>query len=108
MASGLLNIFSTSPFKGIQAHMDTVHLAAKLLPQFMDAVYAENWTDAARMNAEVVALENKADDQKRYFRLHLPSGLFLPVSRTDLVELLHNQECVANKVKDICGLISGR
>jgi predicted phosphate transport protein (TIGR00153 family) len=34
--------------------------------------------------------------------------LFLPVSRTDLLELLHTQDKLANRAKDIAGLMLGR
>ena len=45
---------------------------------------------------------------KRELRLNLPTGLFLPVSRTDLFELLRAQDKIANKTQDIAGLVMGR
>jgi len=41
-------------------------------------------------------------------RTNLPKSLFLPVSRTDLLELLHTQDKLANRAKDIAGLMLGR
>ena len=41
-------------------------------------------------------------------RLHLPKSLFLPVPRSDLLELLSVQDKVANRAKDIAGLMLGR
>ena len=41
-------------------------------------------------------------------RQHLPKSLFLPVPRSDLLELLSVQDKVANRAKDIAGLMLGR
>ena len=43
----------------------------------------------------------EADILKREIRLKLPRGLFLPVARTDLLELLTQQDKIANRAKDI-------
>jgi predicted phosphate transport protein (TIGR00153 family) len=53
-------------------------------------------------------LENEADDMKRDLRIHLPKGLFMPVARSDLLELLSVQDRLANKAKDIAGVVFGR
>ena len=57
---------------------------------------------------KIISLEKEADLIKRDLRLHLPTGLFLPVSRTDLLELLSAQDHIANKAEDIAGLIISR
>ena len=38
----------------------------------------------------------------------LPRGLFMPVERTDLLELVTQQDKIANKAKDIAGRVIGR
>jgi predicted phosphate transport protein (TIGR00153 family) len=45
---------------------------------------------------------------KRDLRIHLPKGLFMPVARSDLLELLSVQDRLANKAKDIAGVVLGR
>ena len=45
---------------------------------------------------------------KRDIRLQLPRGLFMPVERTDLLELVTQQDKIANKAKDIAGRVIGR
>ena len=52
--------------------------------------------------------ENEADELKKQLRLHLPKGLFMPVARADLLALLASQDKIANKAKDVAGLITGR
>ena len=45
---------------------------------------------------------------KKNLRLQLPNNLFMPVARTDLLELLTVQDKIANCVKDVSGLMLGR
>ncbi len=64
--------------------------------------------DGQCIEGKIIALEREADIIKRDLRLHLPTGLFLPVARTDLLELLSAQDKIANKAEDIANLIVGR
>ncbi|EOZ4753068.1 TIGR00153 family protein, partial [Pseudomonas aeruginosa] len=57
---------------------------------------------------DMVRLEQEADRLKKNVRMHLPKSLFLPVPRSDLLELLSVQDKVANRAKDIAGLMLGR
>lgn len=101
-------MFGPSPIKPIEQHMHKVHTCAKVLTPFFNAVITNNWHQAASLHEEIHRLEKEADQMKKDLRLHLPSGLFLPVPRTDLLELLHYQDKIANKTKDIAGLVMGR
>ena len=56
----------------------------------------------------VVGGEHEADDLKKEIRLHLPKSLFMPVPREDLLELLLVQDKIANRTKDVSGLVLGR
>lgn len=104
----IFNMFGPSPIRPIEQHMRKVHLCAKQLYPFFEAVLKENWQEAHEIHEKIVALEKEADLIKRDLRLHLPTGLFLPVSRTDLLELLSAQDKIANKAEDIAGLIVSR
>ncbi len=53
-------------------------------------------------------LEKEADVLKREIRLKSPRGLFMPVDRTDMLELLTQQDKLANLAKDIAGRVYGR
>ncbi len=106
--NSIFNMFGPSPIRPIEQHMHKVHTCAKLLRPFFDAVIRNDWAEAKQLHIKINSLEREADDMKKDLRLHLPSGLFLPVPRTDLLELLHYQDKIANKTKDIAGLIIGR
>ncbi|MDX5372935.1 MAG: TIGR00153 family protein [Pseudomonadaceae bacterium] len=103
-----VSLFGRSPIGPMQQHIAKAHeCAANLLP-FFEAVMAQDWTEVARVQQEMVRLEKEADKLKKSVRLNLPKSLFLPVPRSDLLELLSVQDKVANRAKDIAGLMLGR
>lgn len=104
----IFNMFGTSPIKPIEQHMRKAHLCAKQLYPFFEAVLKKDWKTAQTLKNKIVALEKEADVIKRDLRLHLPAGLFLPVARTDLLELLSAQDRIPNTAENIAGLIVGR
>jgi predicted phosphate transport protein (TIGR00153 family) len=110
MASGnpFGNLFGKSPIKPIQEHMQVADQAAQLLTSFMQAKIDDDWQRAQELYQEISEQEQLADKLKRNIRRHLPKSLFLPVPRTDLLELVSIQDQVANYAKDIAGIILGR
>ncbi|AVJ56854.1 TIGR00153 family protein [Idiomarina sp. OT37-5b] len=106
--NSFLGVFAKSPIKPMIEHMDEVHRCAEWLKEFFKAVYAKDWDAAEQARKHVVEHEQKADELKRNIRLNLPGGLFMPVERTDLLELVSQQDRIANKAKDISGLMTGR
>src|SRR5690606_5753183 len=56
----------------------------------------------------IVELEQEADEMKKDLRLRLPSSLFMPVDRRDVLEVLTMQDMVAGSARDVAGLITGR
>lgn len=104
----LSDMFGTSPVRPLQKHMQSVQDCVTQLIPFFDAVLAEEWDEAHKFQAEIARLENEADKLKRELRLKLPKSLFMAMSRRDLLEVLTMQDKIANKAKDIAGLIVGR
>ena len=108
MMGNLFSMFGPSPIKPIEQHIYKVYQCAKLLTPFFEAVLREKWDEAAVLQEKISRLEKEADVMKRDLRLHLPTGLFLPVGRTDVLELLSAQDKIANKAQDISGLMMSR
>jgi predicted phosphate transport protein (TIGR00153 family) len=104
----IFNMFGPSPIRPIEQHIHKAYTCAKHLLPLLNAALGKNWDEARIQHQHIIQLEKEADDIKRELRLHLPTGLFLPVARTDLLELLKTQDEIANKSKDIAGLIMGR
>ncbi len=104
----IFNVFGPSPIKPIEQHIRKAHQCAKQLYPFFEAILKKDWKTAKNFADKVIGLEKEADRIKRDLRLHLPTGLFLPVSRTDLLELLNAQEKIPNTAEDIVRLVISR
>lgn len=104
----LFAIFGRSPVKPMQEHMSKIKECVSLLRPFIDAVFARDWAKTEQIRDQIAKLEDEAGKLKRDIRVHLPTGLFLPMDRSDLLELLSMQDRVASRAKDIAGLILGR
>ncbi len=101
-------LFRASPFAPLQAHFATAHAAAQALEGLMQAAWVGDWSRAQGQVQLIVALEEQADTQKRTLRAQLPKGVFLPVSRSDLLQTLQEQDAIANLARDIARLVYGR
>ncbi len=106
--NSLNNLFGKSPFGPIQEHMIVVHQCAEALTPFIAEVLKGDWDAARTQHQVIIDLENKADKLKKELRLHLPKNLFLPVPRSDLLDLITMQDRIANRAKDVAGLMIGR
>jgi predicted phosphate transport protein (TIGR00153 family) len=108
MGNYVSKIFGASPVGPIQDQMQTVYQCSKELISFFEHVLANDWAKAEATRAKIVELEQEADDLKKQIRTHLPKSLFMPVPREDLLDLLLVQDRIANKVRDVSGLVLGR
>ena len=108
MANMLANIFGTSPVRPLEKHINIAYRCTRNLTGFFNAAVAGDWQKAATFRDSIYDLEHKADDLKKEIRLHLPKSLFMPVPREDLLELLLVQDKIANRTKDVSGLVLGR
>jgi uncharacterized protein len=110
MAKGgyMSGIFGSSPVSPLQKHMAKVYTCASELIPLFNAVINEDWDEVAKSQQYISSLEQEADVLKKELRLNLPKGLFMPVSRQDLLEVLLMQDRIANKSKDVAGTIIGR
>ena len=106
--TSIFSMFGRSPMGSLEEHMAKAHACAEALIPFFDAVLTEDWKRAEQLQIHITNLEHEADAIKKDLRLHLPKSLFLPVPRSDVLELLTIQDSVANRAKDIAGLVLGR
>ncbi|WP_397378805.1 TIGR00153 family protein [Pseudomonas sp.] len=102
------SLFGRSPIGPMQKHYAKAHECAANLVPFFEAVMAEDWAKVEQVQQVMASLEDEADKLKKSVRQHLPKSLFLPVPRSDLLDLLSVQDKVANRAKDIAGLMLGR
>ena len=108
MANMLANIFGSSPVQPLEQHIDIAYRCAKQLQPFFAASISGNWNKARKARDKIEKLEHDADNLKKAIRLSLPKSLFMPVPREDLLELLLVQDKIANRTKDVSGIVIGR
>ena len=108
MANYLSGIFGSSPVAPLQEHMDIAYRCARQLIPLFEAVIKKDWVAVEDCRQTIRDLESEADEMKQEIRSNLPKSLFMPVPREDLLELLLVQDRVANRAKDVSGLVVGR
>lgn len=102
------SLFGDSPVAPLEQHAELCKNAAETLINYFKAVGQQNWDDASKIRDDISRLENEADEIKKAVRLGLPKSLFMPVPREDVLELLLVQDKIANRAKDIAGIVLGR
>lgn len=108
MGNMLANIFGSSPVMPLEKHVGIAYKCVKELNDFFSAAVAQDWKSASKIRDRIIQFEHKADDLKKEIRLSLPKSLFMPVPREDLLELLLVQDMMANRTKDVSGIVFGR
>lgn len=104
----ILGLFAKSPITPLQKHITKVHETCELLVPFFTATAEQDWDKAEKIRVQISQCERDADILKREIRLKLPRGIFMPVDRTDMLDLLTQQDKIANRAKDIAGRVIGR
>ena len=101
-------IFGKSPVRPLQEHMKKILSCVSELAPFTKAVLSGKQEAIAKHHKNIVTIENEADELKKQLRLRLPSTLFMPIDRRDVLEVLTMQDMVAGSARDVAGLIVGR
>lgn len=97
----LSSLFRSSPFKPVQEHMRLVFSCICLLPPLLDALYRKDYKQLSEYGEEIITIESEADRIKQDFRFNLPNTLLLPVDREDLLNLISDQDGLADLTEEI-------
>jgi predicted phosphate transport protein (TIGR00153 family) len=102
------NLFGQSPIRPMQQHMKAaIACAREVLPLFEDM--AAGRTDAFASRREAIdQLEHQADDIKNAIRSRLPKRLFMAFERRDMLDILDNQDSIADYAQDVAELVDLR
>ncbi|WP_163338349.1 TIGR00153 family protein [Desulfopila sp. IMCC35008] len=104
----LSGLFRRSPFKPIQEHMRIVFSCICLVPPLFDAIYLKNSSQIQELADQISTLETDADKIKSTFRLNMPTSLFMPVDRKDLLGLISDQDSLADTAEAISQIVTYR
>lgn len=103
-----LDMFAKSPVSPLQNHMKKALEASELVYEFFVALLANDQAGVERYHHAVCDAEHEADKLKQELRLQLSEGLFMSMSRTDILSLLKAQEVIANLSLKIVSVVYGR
>ena len=67
----------------------------------MDALYRQDRDQIDEFGHKIIQLETEADTIKQTFRINMPNTLLLPVDREDLLNLISDQDRMADIAEDI-------
>lgn len=104
----LAKLLKRSPFKALQQHMRVVLECVRCIPGLFDALIAGDEAALKSAKEAIFKSENEADGVKNELRANLPKGLFMPVDRRDILEILQQQDSIADTAQDIAGLLMER
>ena len=104
----VLNIVAKSPFKLLQKHMRKSCKSAFVLSDFFNAALKSEWPEAKTFLLSISRYESRSDSLKIEVCQNLHKGVFLPVSKGQVLSLLMHQDGIANISEDLAGLIYGR
>jgi uncharacterized protein len=97
-----------TPFKELQEHMKVVTECAGHTPALVQALIDGDQEKLKTEAKAIFVLEDQADTLKHRCRLHLPTRLFMPVDRRDMLDGLLYQDTIADRAEDIAGMFLQR
>ncbi|MEX2213463.1 MAG: TIGR00153 family protein [Phycisphaeraceae bacterium] len=99
-------LFGRSPFLPLQTHMDKVIECVAKAFEALEQLFAGQHDRLEELAQFVSRLEHDADRIKDDIRNHLPKGMFLPIDRASLLEILSKQDSIADKAENIAVLLT--
>ncbi len=86
--------------------MEDVNECVNKVKEIFEALGKNDSESISRIAKEISKLEAKADTTKQELRNHLPSSLFMPISKGELLEILSLQDDIADDCEDIGVLLT--
>jgi predicted phosphate transport protein (TIGR00153 family) len=104
--SPFASLLRQSPFRQVQQHMRIVSQCIAEIPPLFDALIKKDREQIKTVSDRIGNLESQADELKNKFRLHMPKPLLLAVDRRDILELIQEQDSIADVTEKICGILT--
>ncbi len=104
----IARLFGKSPFSPLQSHMKKVSGCIKKLSEIFVALQNQDQEKIGSLVGELCELEHEADLSKNDIRNNLPKSLFLPIDRSQILDILALQDDIADKTEDIGNLLTIR
>ncbi|MFW5924690.1 MAG: TIGR00153 family protein [Myxococcota bacterium] len=104
----LASLLVRSPLPRVGELMVRVVECAEKVPEIVARVSEGNHPALIELAKQTSILEGKADDAKNDVRQHMPTRLFLPVDRRDVLRLISEIDAIADAAEDVGVLVTLR
>ncbi|MCI5051506.1 MAG: TIGR00153 family protein [Simkaniaceae bacterium] len=101
----IAKIFGKSPFSLLQTHMHKVCHCMNVLVEVFDAFEKRDHAELERQVSQLSSYEHEADLTKNEIRKNMPRSIFLPIDRSQFLEILAMQDDIADKAEDVGNLL---
>lgn len=101
-------LFGRSPFSQIQQHMDQVNKCIEKMSEVITAAKEGKFEVIEELTYEVSKLEHQADQIKDDIRERLLKRFFMPIDRSEVLEILSLQDSLADTAEDVCKVLTIR
>ncbi len=108
MRRTIFELFAKSPFGPLQDHMRKVLQCVALIPDLFKALESGDEKMFHEVSTGIREAEFEADQIKNQIRGDLPSTIFTPVDRRDLLEILSTQDSISDVAEDVMVLLNMR
>ena len=99
-------LFGRSPFGQIQTHMVQVSKCVHRMNDALTALLEGRFDELDDLASEVSRLEHQADEIKSDIRRHLIRRFFMPIDRAEVLEIVSQQDSLADTAEDVCKVIT--
>ncbi len=106
MLTTIAKLFGRSPFAPLQSHMEKVSDCVLLLEGLFAALKQKDYVKVRDIQKKISKKEHQADLTKNDIRNHLPKSLFMPIDRSDFLDILSMQDAFADKAEDIAVIVT--
>jgi uncharacterized protein len=100
------NLFAHSPFAPMQVHIELVGKCVLSIRDMFAILRDGDLAKLSEMADNVSKIEHQADRSKDEIRNNLPHRLFMPISRANLLQILHAQDSIADAAEDAAILLT--
>lgn len=104
MRRTIFDLFAKSPFGPLQDHLAKIMDCVRLIPDLFRAIEKDDDEQIRVITEKVEKAEFEADQIKNQIRSDLPSTIFTPVDRTDLLDILRFQDRISDVAEDVAVL----
>ena len=104
MRRTIFDLFAKSPFGPLQDHLAKIMDCVRLIPDLFRAIEKDDEEQIRIITENVEKAEFEADQIKNQIRSDLPSTIFTPVDRADLLDILRFQDRISDVAEDVAVL----